>query len=469
MRGVSWEPVDPTGGELAPAERRTLVRRLADAVGMRMSARVQEAVEAGVPMRDAAERVASSTQIHQALEAENGRRLREGRDPFSPETHQALHDAVLAHIYGLGELEALWTHPQVENIDANGPDDVFVTFVGGHKQRWTSIADSDQEMLELIRRVARRLGLMEVDFDARHPQLDVQLPDGARLFAVYGGKTANGVATAPALQIRRHRFLDLDASDLVRLGLWPAEAGEFIEAAFRAGINLIVSGDWNAGKTTALRALCHSAIAPWHRVVTVEARITELGLHKSGRLPNVVALYSRPPGPEGEGEVSVYELVARATRRLNPTRVIVGEVLGDEVGPLLDVFSGSTRGSACTIHAASARDTISRLEQYGLSARPPLPPEAVRYALAQARPIIVHLAGDESREGELRRYCTSIMEVTGLEDGHVAATELWGLNSAAALEPTHALSMHKRDRLAAHGWQWVRDGWGARLPIGEHR
>ena len=98
----------------------------------------------------------------------------------------------------------------------------------------------------------------------------------------------------------------------------------------------------------------------------MEAYITELGLHQGDRLPNTVALYSRPPSAEGEGEQTVSDLIRRATRRLNPTRVIVGEILGDEVGPVLDVFSGSTRGSGCTIHARSARGAVRRFEQYGL-------------------------------------------------------------------------------------------------------
>ena len=97
---------------------------------------------------------------------------------------------------------------------------------------------------------------------------------------------------------------------------------------------------------------------------------------------------------------------------------------------MLDVFSGSTRGSGCTIHARSARGAVRRFEQYGLASNPPVPVEAINYGLAEAAPIIVHLAGDESRSGRLRRYCTSIVEVTGLDDGRVSTTELWGLDAA---------------------------------------
>ncbi len=181
--------------------------------------------------------------------------------------------------------------------------------------------------------------------------------------------------------------------------------------------------------------MCFDAIDPHQRVVTVEAYITELGRHHGDRLPNTVALYSRPPSAEGEGEQTVSDLIRRATRRLNPTRVIVGEILGDEVGLVLDVFSGSTRGSGCTIHARSARGAVRRFEQYGLAANPPVPIDAINYGLAEAAPIIVHLAGDESRSGRLRRCCSSIVEVTGLDDGRVATTELWSLHCAGRLVP----------------------------------
>jgi Flp pilus assembly CpaF family ATPase len=332
------------------------------------------------------------------------------------------------------------------------------------KKQWTPIASGDDDYLEVIRRAARRMGLAEVEFDARHPFLDLQLPDGSRLYAVFGGKTTNGVGVETYLCIRRHRFMEPSPQDLVDLGVWPADAGEFVIAGFRAGENLVVGGDHGSGKTTLLRGVSYAAIEPWERVVTVEASITELGLHTSGRLPNCVALYARPPGAEGEGAVTVADLVKGPTRRLNPTRVLVGEILGDEVGPVLDAFTASTRGSGCTIHARSARAVIRRFEQYGLACQPPLPPLSVRYALAEAEPIIVHLTGDESVEGELRRYCTSIVEVTGLEDGHVAATELWGLDASGQLVPKHALSSAKRERLARRGWDWATDGWAHRLP-----
>lgn len=461
-----YEPVDHTNGELPVIEQRAMVRRIADAVGRRVAARVEAAVEAGTPLSDDAEKVASSTEIQRELRAENERRLRAGGEPLSDTALAGLHDMVLAHVYGLGELEDLWNNSEVENIDCNGAGQVWVTFAGGLMKEFPPVAASLDEFLELIRRVGRRLGEVEVQFDARHPKLDLQLPDGSRMFAVYGGRGSNGVGAETYLCIRRHRFLAPSIEELVALGLMPERAAQFIVAAFAAGENVIVAGDWASGKTTFLRGLVYAAVQPWQRLITVEAAITELGLHRSGRLENVVALFSRPNGSEGEGEVTVWELMEEYTRRLNGTRVLVGEILGKEVGPVLDAFTSSTAGSACTIHARSARAVIHRFEQYGMAATPPLPPQAVRLALANALPIVVHLAKDVSTEGVVRRYCTSISEVTGLEDGQVAMTELWGLDDAGSLVPQHALSSLRRRYLARQGWSWTDDGWAADLPDG---
>ena len=192
--GMSWyEPVDRTLGELPVDEQRTLVRRIADVVGRQVAARVEAAAEAGTPMTADAEKVASSTEIQQALRAENERRLRVGSGSVEDTALAGLHDMVLAHVYGLGELEELWNNPEVENIDCNGAGVVFVTFAGGLVKVFPPVAATLEEFLDLIRRVGRRLGEIEVQFDARHPRLDLQLPDGSRMFAVYGGPGTNGV------------------------------------------------------------------------------------------------------------------------------------------------------------------------------------------------------------------------------------------------------------------------------------
>jgi pilus assembly protein CpaF len=452
-------PPPSTGSELSVEERRRLVTAVADVVGRRTSDMVHTRLEAGGDMDEANEKVFAATEVHREIAAINEARLRSGSGPLSELAGRTVFDGVMARLFGLGELDQWWHNPEVEHIDINGFDSVWVTYAGGRRVLVPPVAVSDDELIDIVRTAARRLGLLESDFDARHPLLDVQLPDGSRLYAVFGGHRQQGVAVRPLVSIRRHRFLMLAPDDLVALGLLPDAANRFICAWVRAGGNLIVSGDWNAGKTTALRAWA-GAIPPWHRVVTVEARLTELGLHTNQIAhPNVAAMYSRPPGPEGDGEITVHDLVAGPTRRLNATRVICGEVLGPEIGPTLDLMSGSSRGSMFTIHAATSRAVITRCEQYGLMSVPPMQPLLVRYMLAQALPLIVNLTGDESVEGEMTRSVTSIREITGLEGEHVGSTELWAVDRNDVLVPVAPLSKPMRDRLNRHGWVWEIDGW----------
>ena len=137
-------PDDSADTELSPSERRALVRRIADLVGTEIAARVQDASESGHPMSTESERVAAASEIQRALATENERRLRDGLLRLSETLHQSLFDGVMAHAYGLGELDVLWHNPDVENINANGPTDVFVTLAGGKKIRWSPIAESQR-------------------------------------------------------------------------------------------------------------------------------------------------------------------------------------------------------------------------------------------------------------------------------------------------------------------------------------
>jgi pilus assembly protein CpaF len=191
--------------------------------------------------------------------------------------------------------------------------------------------------------------------------------------------------------------------------------------------------------------------------------LTELGLHRSKNLGDVVAYFSRGAFSEGGGAVSVHDLVSHPARRCNPQRVIVGEILGSEVGAVLDVFSGSTRGSACTIHARSAVGTPQRFVQYGLAATPMMPVSATRAALAESAPLIVHLTGEYSSSGSLHRRVTSVAEVVGMEGDQLQVTELWASSRGARARPVNVLSTAGRHRMETVGWSWASHGWGNEL------
>ncbi len=247
--------------------------------------------------------------------------LAAGRRAAGPEEERRIAAAVLDALFGLGRLQGLIDDPSVENIDVNGADTVWVTHADGSKRRADPVAASDQELVDLLRSAAARLGMSERRFDVAHPELDLRLPDGSRLSALMS------VTCRPVVSIRRHRFLDLGLSDLVALGTLDDGLASFLAAAVRARKNVVVGGAMNAGKTTMLRALA-AEVPPHERIVTIEQAL-ELGLDGSGRHPDVVALEARPPNTEGEGAFPMARLVRRALR-MNADRVIVGEVLGDE-------------------------------------------------------------------------------------------------------------------------------------------
>ncbi len=231
-----------------------------------------------------------------------------------------------------------------------------------------------------MRSAASRFGLSERRFDLARPELDLQLPDGSRLSALMA------VDRPPAVSIRRHRFADLSLDELctTRDGR-PRRLASLLAAAVRARKNIVVSGAMNSGKTTLLRALA-AEIDPRERIVTIEQAF-ELGLDAGpDRHPDMVALEASPANVEGEGLIPVADLVRRALR-MNADRVIVGEVLGDEVLPMLNAMSQGRSGSMCTIHADSSAGVFRRIASYAVQAPERLPLEATQPADRRRRPL----------------------------------------------------------------------------------
>ncbi len=301
----------------------------------------------------------------------------------SAEQELALAQSVLDALFGLGRLQTLIDDPEIENIDINGCDRVWATFADGTKELMEPVADSDGELVDMLRSAAGRFGLSERRFDLAAPELDLQLPDGSRLSALMA------VSARPAVSIRRHRYADLSLEDLQELGTVDEELRSFLSAAVRGRKNIVVAGAMNSGKTTLLRALA-AEIAPRERIVTIEQAF-ELGLDTgSARHPDMVALEARAPNVEGEGGISVSDLVRRALR-MNADRVIVGEVLGDEVLPMLNAMSQGRSGSMCTIHADSSAGVFRRIASYAVQAPERLPLEATNVLIAGALHFVVYL------------------------------------------------------------------------------
>src|SRR5690606_21464123 len=290
----------------------------------------------------------------------------------------------------------------------NGYDNVFIQYADGREVNGAPVAESDDELVELVQILGAYSGLTSRPFDSANPQLDMRLPDGSRLSAVMG------VCARPAVSIRRARLSRVHLDELVSYGSVTEELAAFLSAAVRARKNVMIAGATNAGKTTLLRALANE-IDPEERLVTVE-RALELGLGEFPDLhPNVVAFEERLPNTEGQGAIVMAELVRRSLR-MNPSRVIVGEVLGDEIVTMLNAMSQGNDGSLSTIHANSSAEVFNRICTYAIQSQERLPAEATTMLIGGAIDFVVFTQRVNSfaSGGSLRRMITSVREVNGV-------------------------------------------------------
>ncbi len=346
-----------------------LVARLREEVAEVLARQRREDVAAGLTAMNAEdERQFARAVIGRVLEGHVRREIAEGRTPPSPEEDREIADGIHAALFGVGRLQPLLDDPMVENIDINGCDRVFVGYADGREVMAAPVADSDEELIELVQILGAYGGLSSRSFDTSNPQLDLRLPDGSRLSALMG------VCARPALSIRRARLARVRLDDLVRNGSLTTELAAFLSAAVLARKNIMIAGATNAGKTTLLRGLANE-IPAQERLVTVE-RSLELGLGEFEDLhPNVVAMEERLPNSEGQGAIRMAELVRRSLR-MNPSRVIVGEVLGDEIVTMLNAMSQGNDGSLSTIHANSSLEVFNRIATYAIQSAERLPQDA---------------------------------------------------------------------------------------------
>jgi Flp pilus assembly CpaF family ATPase len=390
-----------------------LVRQLRATVAAGLTERTSAARIAGGRRLDTDDQAALAQRlIDDQLEQHAGDCIARSEAVLTPEAEAALAQAVYDRLFQLGRLQPLLDDEQIMDIHANGCDVVFVEYADGTKVSAAPIAANDDEMIELLREIGRRHGLSEREFNASRPQLNLQLPDGSRLFATAW------VCERPSLAIRRHRYLKVDLADLERLGAIDRGLAGFLGAAVKARKQLMIAGATGAGKTTMLRALA-SEIPTAERIVTIETEL-ELGLDRYADVhPDCVALEAREANVEGVGEVTAAELV-RMSLRMNPDRVIVGEVRGDEVIPMLNAMSQGNDGSMCTIHADSSGGVFRKLALYALQAPERLPMEATFLLAAAAIDLLVFIA--KSPDG---RFVASVRQVTGFDGKQVLTNELF--------------------------------------------
>lgn len=396
--------------------------------------------------------------VARALDRHVASVLASGGNVPGPGYERAVSDLVIAMLFGLGALQRFVDDPSVENIDVNGAKCAYITFADGRKELAGPVAESDEDLIATIRAAGARFGLAERRFDSGQPELDLRLPDGSRLSAVMS------VTEHPVIDIRRHRLNDHSLQDLAALGMLDDELAAFLGAAVRAKRNIIVSGAMNAGKTTLLRALA-ADIPPGERIVTIEQAL-ELGLDRQrARHPDCIAMEARLANTEGVGAVTMSQLVRRSLR-MNASRVIVGEVLGDEVIPMLNAMSQGRSGSMATIHADSSAGVFRRLAAYAVQAPERLPVEATNLLISGSIHLVVHVdvadvppAGSQGAGTRARlRQVASVREVVDAEGPMIVSNEIFKPGEDGRARPAAPLRDATASILAASGYDNRRFG-----------
>ena len=322
------------------------------------------------------------------------------------EDRTTLNQELFHEVKGLGPLEPLLQDDMVNDILVNGPNQIFVERAGRLELSDVTFKD-ERHLLRIIDKIVSAVGRR---VDESNPYVDARLADGSRFNAMVPPIAVDG----SLVSIRKFKTEKLGVDDLVSFGAFTEEMAAYLQAAVACRLNVIVSGGTGSGKTTTLNALS-SFIDDSERILTIEDT-AELQLQQT----HVGRMESRPANVEGKGAVSQRDCLRNALR-MRPDRIIVGETRGEEVIDMLQAMNTGHDGSMTTIHANSARDGVSRLENMIAMAGIEMPIKAVRSQIASA----VNLIVQASRLQDGSRRMVSITEVTGMEGDVISMQEIF--------------------------------------------
>ncbi len=348
----------------------------------------------------------SDEELRQRLAVFVEETLQEKKLGLSESQRKTLVTAIQNEVMGLGPLEPLLADDSVSDILVNGPHTVYVERRG--KLELSNVHfTNDGHLMRIIEKIVSRIGRR---VDESSPMVDARLPDGSRVNAIIAPLALDG----PALSIRKFSAVPLSVDNIVEYGSLTKEMAIMLAAMVKTKTNMIISGGTGSGKTTMLNIMS-GFIPDDERIVTIEDA-AELRLQQ----PHVVRLETRPPNIEGEGEINQRALI-RNSLRMRPDRVIVGEVRGAEVLDMLQAMNTGHEGSMATIHANSARDALTRLENMvGISGLN-LPVRPLRQQIVSAISAIIQV----SRLSDGKRKVLSILEITGMEEDVISTQEIF--------------------------------------------
>ncbi len=353
---------------------------------------------------------------------------------------QQISEQILNDMVGLGPLEPLLKDPAVTDIMVNGPYSIYVECRGKLEKADIQFRDSNH-VLHVAQRIANQIGRR---VDESSPMVDARLQDGSRVNVIVPPLALDGAT----ISIRRFARQAISLERMITTGnLSPAMKG-FLEIASKSRLNIIVSGGTGSGKTTMLNALSQM-INPRERVVTIEDA-AELQLQQ----PHVVRLETRPSNIEGEGEVTIRDLVRNALR-MRPDRIIIGECRGSEALDMLQAMNTGHDGSMSTVHANSGQEALSRLENLVLMSGYELPTSVIKTYIADAVNLIIQVS--RMRDGV--RRVKQIMEVIEYKDGYISTQDIFvfkyiGENEDGSIQgryETLTKTPHVAEQIASYG------------------
>jgi pilus assembly protein CpaF len=319
---------------------------------------------------------------------------------------EELLDDICNDVLGFGPLEPLLSRDDISDVMVNGSGTVYIEVQGKIQKTGIRFRDN-QQLLNICQRIVSQIGRR---VDESSPICDARLPDGSRVNVIAPPLAIDG----PALTIRKFKKDKLTLDQLVKFGTITPQGAEILRIVGRSRVNTLVSGGTGSGKTTLLNCLTQF-IDHDERIITCEDA-AELQLQQ----PHVVRLETRPPNLEGEGQVTMRDLV-RNCLRMRPERIIVGEVRGPEAFDLLQAMNTGHDGSMGTLHANNPREALSRLESMITMGGFALPSRTIREMVCASVDLVIQSA--RLRDGT--RKITHITEVMGMEGDVIVTQDLF--------------------------------------------